>query len=59
MARNMSATIPFGKTLGYWFYKAYKDIAMLQPILHHSHPFITLHYIGITEEETSNVLKTF
>ncbi|WP_040373665.1 tyrosine-type recombinase/integrase, partial [Peribacillus psychrosaccharolyticus] len=41
------------KTFGYWFYKATKDIAML----HHSHPSVTLRYIGITEEETNNVLK--
>jgi integrase len=47
------------KTFGYWFYKATKDIAMLQGILHHSDPSITLRYIGITEEETNNVLKTF
>ncbi|EJL1640131.1 site-specific tyrosine recombinase XerC [Mycobacteroides abscessus subsp. abscessus] len=47
------------KTFGYWFYKATKDIAMLQDILNHSHPSITLRYIGITEEETKNVLKTF
>ncbi|MGG3942091.1 tyrosine-type recombinase/integrase [Peribacillus psychrosaccharolyticus] len=47
------------KTFGYWFYKATKDIAMLQRILHHSHPSVTLRYIGITEEETNNILKTF
>ncbi|MEC2055139.1 tyrosine-type recombinase/integrase [Peribacillus psychrosaccharolyticus] len=47
------------KTFGYWFYKATKDIAMLQRILHHSHPSVTLRYIGITEEETNNVLKKF
>ncbi|MGE8205861.1 tyrosine-type recombinase/integrase [Heyndrickxia sp. NPDC080065] len=47
------------KTFGYWFYKATKDIAMLQGILNHSHPSITLRYIGITEEETNNVLKNF
>jgi integrase len=47
------------KTFGYWFYKATKDIAMLQGILNHSHPSITLRYIGITEEETNEVLKTF
>lgn len=47
------------KTFGYWFYKATKDIAMLQQILNHSHPSITLRYIGITEEETNSVLKTF
>ena len=47
------------KTFGYWFYKSTKDIAMLQRILHHSHPSVTLRYIGITEEETNNVLKSF
>lgn len=47
------------KTFGYWFYKTTKDIAMLQRILHHSHPSVTLRYIGITEEETNNVLKHF
>ena len=47
------------KTFGYWFYKTTKDIAMLQGILHHSHPSVTLRYIGITEEETNNVLKHF
>ncbi|MBU9714430.1 tyrosine-type recombinase/integrase [Evansella tamaricis] len=47
------------KTFGYWFYKATKDIAMLQEILNHSTPDITLRYIGITKEETNNTLKTF
>jgi integrase len=47
------------KTFGYWFYKATKDVAMLQGILNHSHPKITLRYIGITEEETNNTLKHF
>ncbi|WP_257985504.1 tyrosine-type recombinase/integrase [Bacillus sp. V5-8f] len=47
------------KTFDYWFYKATKDIAMLQGILNHSHPSIPLRYIGITEEETNNVLKRF
>ncbi|MEC1786075.1 tyrosine-type recombinase/integrase [Schinkia azotoformans] len=47
------------KTFGYWFYKATKDVAMLQQILNHSHPEITLRYIGITEEETNNILKNF
>ncbi|MEK3797287.1 hypothetical protein MHI18_03340 [Peribacillus sp. FSL H8-0477] len=32
---------------------------MLQRILHHAHPSVTLRYIGITEEETNNVLKSF
>jgi hypothetical protein len=32
---------------------------MLQGILNHSHPKITLRYIGIIEEETNNTLKHF
>lgn len=32
---------------------------MLQQILHHSYPSVTLRYMGITEEETNNILKTF
>ncbi|MEC2074841.1 tyrosine-type recombinase/integrase [Metabacillus fastidiosus] len=47
------------KTFGYWVYKATKDVAMLQGILNHRHLSITLRYIGITEEETNNALKTF
>ncbi|MEW5550517.1 hypothetical protein ABGT24_26275 [Peribacillus frigoritolerans] len=31
---------------------------MLQRIPHHSHPSVTVLYIGITEEETNEVLKT-
>lgn len=47
------------KTFGYWFYKATKDVALLQEILNHSHPKITLRYIGISEEEKTNALKSF
>ncbi|WP_280166473.1 tyrosine-type recombinase/integrase [Priestia aryabhattai] len=47
------------KTFGYWFYKQTKDVAMLQDILNHSTPQITLTYIGINKEETDNVLDTF
>jgi integrase len=47
------------KTFGYWFYKQTKDIAMLQSILNHSTPEITLRYIGIDKEEQDNVLDTF
>ncbi|GLY12038.1 hypothetical protein Bbad01_32540 [Bacillus badius] len=49
----------FGGFFYYWFYKATKDVAMLQQILNHFHPEITLRYIGITDEETNNVLKRF
>jgi integrase len=47
------------KTFGYWHYKQFKDVAELQMILNHSHPDITLKYIGITEEEIENNLKQF
>lgn len=47
------------KTFGYHFYKQTKDIAMLQDILNHSSPKITLAYIGINKEEKDNVLDTF
>ncbi|WP_342533476.1 site-specific integrase [Lysinibacillus sp. FSL K6-0057] len=47
------------KTFGYWYYKQSKDVAKLQMILNHSHPDITLKYIGITEEEIENSLLNF
>lgn len=47
------------KTFGYWFYKQTKDVAKLQQILNHSHPQITLRYIGITEEEIEKELDSF
>ena len=47
------------KTFGYWYYKQTKDIASLQMVLNHSHPQITLKYIGITEEQIEDSLKNF
>lgn len=47
------------KTFGYHYYKKHSDIAALQTILNHSHPSITLKYIGITDEEIENSLQTF
>ncbi|WNF35690.1 site-specific integrase [Bacillaceae bacterium IKA-2] len=47
------------KTFGYWFYKQNKDVAKLQKILNHSHPEITLRYIGITDEEIEDDLNNF
>jgi integrase len=47
------------KTFGYWHYKQFKDVAELQEILNHSHPQITLRYIGITKEQIQNNLKQF
>jgi integrase len=47
------------KTFGYWYYKQTRDVAKLQMILNHSHPEITLRYIGITDEEIENSLTNF
>lgn len=47
------------KTFGYWFYKQTRDVAKLQKLLNHSHPDITLLYIGITDEEIENDLNNF
>lgn len=47
------------KTFGYWHYKGFKDVAKLQSILNHSHPSITLDYIGITSEEIEQDFETF
>ena len=35
------------KSFGYHFYKQYNDIALLQKILNHSSPAMTLKYIGV------------
>jgi integrase len=47
------------KTFGYWHYKQFKDVAELQMILNHSHPEITLKYIGITDEQIEHNMKNF
>ena len=39
------------KTFGYHHYKKFNDVALLQNILNHSSPSITLRYIGISQEE--------
>jgi integrase len=47
------------KTFGYWYYKKTMNVAKLQRILNHSHPEITLNYIGITDEEIEESLEDF
>ena len=39
------------KTFGYFYYKQYNDVVLLQRILNHSNPAVTLRYIGISQEE--------
>lgn len=38
------------KTWGYWAYQISGDIATIQTTLNHSHPSVTLRYIGITQD---------
>ena len=47
------------KTFGYHFYNKYKDIALLQSILNHSNPQITMRYIGINQDIMDISLKAF
>jgi integrase len=43
------------KTFGYWAYKQCKDITLIQKLLNHSAPSITLRYIGITQDDQDQV----
>ncbi len=47
------------KTFGYWHYKQFKDVAMLQKIFNHVTPEETLIYIGVTDEQISHTLNNF
>lgn len=47
------------KSFGYHFYKATKDVAMLQKLFNHSHPSITLRYIGIEQDQMDEALDNF
>ena len=42
------------KSFGYAHYKQFNDIGLLQTILNHSSPAITLRYIDVTQEEIDN-----
>ena len=47
------------KTFGYWHYKQYKDVAILQDIFNHSAPSVTLLYIGINDDIKDNTIENF
>jgi integrase len=47
------------KTFGYWHYKQFKDVAILQDIFNHSSPSITLKYIGITDDNKDKTIEGF
>ncbi|MDA8354034.1 MAG: site-specific integrase [Firmicutes bacterium] len=44
------------KTFGYHAYKSGVDITWLKSIFNHSAPSVTLRYIGVTEEETDDIV---
>lgn len=47
------------KTFGYHFYKQTKDVVTLQAIFNHSHPSVTLRYIGINQETANIAIRKF
>lgn len=47
------------KTFGYHFYQKTKDVALLQCILNHSSPDVTLRYIGVTQDIIDKSLTKF
>lgn len=47
------------KTFGYHFYMQTKDIVTLMEILNHSHPSVTLRYIGINQENINEAIRRF
>lgn len=47
------------KTFGYHFYQQTKDVVTLMKIFNHSHPSVTLRYIGIEQESINNAMKKF
>jgi integrase len=44
------------KTFGYHAYKAGNDLTLIQALLNHASPDITLRYIGITQEDMDDVV---
>ena len=46
------------KTFGYMLYQKHVDIELIQKLLNHSSPEITLSYIGITQEGLDDAVKS-
>lgn len=47
------------KTFGYWHYKKFKDVVLLQEIFNHSSPDITFRYIWITQDTMDRTMDDF
>ena len=62
-ARSVGITDRIGthsmrKTFGFWAYREGKDVALIQKLLNHSHPAVTLRYIGVSRDQMDNVYLT-
>ena len=47
------------KSMGYWHYQQYKDVALLQELFNHSAPSVTLRYIGINQDIMDKTIEDF
>lgn len=47
------------KTFGYHYYKQTGDVVTLQKIFNHSSPSVTLHYIGIVQDDINKAYRKF
>lgn len=54
---NEIGTHTLRKTFGYQVYSKYKDIALVQKLLNHSKPEVSLRYIGIDQDEMDGVVS--
>jgi len=58
IGRKDIGTHTMRKTFGYTYYQATKDVATLMEIFNHSSQEITLRYIGSTDEDRENSIKS-
>ncbi|MFB5191706.1 site-specific integrase [Alicyclobacillus fastidiosus] len=54
--RERVGTHSMRKTLAYHVYREGKDIALVQSLLNHSNPAVTLRYIGVTKEDVDTAV---
>ena len=47
------------KSFGYHHYQQFKDVALLQAILNHSSPSITMDYIGVNQDNIDISYRNF
>ena len=47
------------KTFGYHHYQQFQDVALLQQILNHASPSVTLRYIGISQDNIDQSYYNF